>query len=68
MSTTLLIVLLTCSPPITADHCTRDTADDVRVLGRTAMPNECAMVGATSAAHEGNAEDGRFSVVRCERK
>ena len=64
----LLIVLLTCSAPITADRCTRQTADDVHILGRTAMPNTCGMVGVMNVAREGVAGDGRISVVRCERK
>lgn len=67
MSGTLLIVLLTCTAPIDADRCTRRTADDVHVLGRTAMPNACVMAGVMTAAREGGAEEGRVSVVRCER-
>lgn len=66
MQPLLLVVVLICAGGTEPSACTRATALDVRVLGRTAMPNECAMRGMLAAARDG--EPGRdVCVIRCER-
>lgn len=62
----LLIVLLTCGAGTAAADCTRATALDVRIVGRTQMPTACALGGLMTAAREDGGA-GNYPVVRCER-
>lgn len=63
----LLIVVLTCSGGTEASDCTRDTALDVRIVGRTAMPTACALGGMMTAARESEPGRREYCLVRCER-
>ena len=63
----LLIVLLTCSAGIDAADCTRSTALDVRIVGRTQLPTACALGGLMTAAREADAAGDSYPLVRCER-
>lgn len=63
----LLIVVLTCASGTEASACTRSTALDVRVVGRTALPNACALGGMMTAAREAGEPGRHYCMVRCER-
>lgn len=65
MQPILLIVLLTCHEQVAHEQCTRDTAMDVRIVGKTELPNACMIAGATVDAREGIGGPGRYCVTRC---
>lgn len=63
----LLIVVLTCGTGTAHDDCTRSTALDVRIVGRTPMPTACALGGMMTAAREQEGATGQYCLIRCER-
>lgn len=63
----LLAVVLVCALNTAPDACTRETALDI-VVAPASTPFACMMTGQASAAHAGLPGDGRFAVVRCERR
>lgn len=67
MAPLLLIVILTCGHGTSHDNCTRSTALDVRIVGRTALPTACALGGMMTAAREQDGVTGQYCLIRCER-
>ena len=63
----LLIVVLTCAGGTEPGNCTRATALDVRIVGRTAMPTACMLGGMMTAAREQEGVGGQYCLIRCER-
>lgn len=63
----LLAVVLVCALTTAPDACNRETALDV-IVAPVSTPFACMMTGQATAARDGLPGDGRFAVVRCERR